>query len=71
MCVAHEAVSELWWGPWGLCVTDASFHVCAEKKESGRGGLSLGLFGPQGCIMGILSLRRHEERGQHISDLEF
>ena len=69
--MAHEAVSELWWGPWGLCVTDASFHVCAEKKESGRGGLSLGLFGPQGCIMGILSLRGHEERGQHISDLEF
>ena len=31
----------------------------------------MGLCGPQGCIMGILSLRGHEERGQHISDLGF
>ena len=31
----------------------------------------MGLCGPLGCIMGILSLRGHEERGQHISDLEF
>ena len=30
-----------------------------------------GLCGPQGCIMGNLSLRGHEERGQHISDIEF
>ena len=31
----------------------------------------MGLCGPQGCIMEILSLRGHEERVQHISDLEF
>ena len=31
----------------------------------------MGLCGPQGCIMGILSLRGHEERGQHISDIRF
>ena len=31
----------------------------------------MGLCGPQGCIMGILSLRGHEERGQRINDLEF
>ena len=31
----------------------------------------MGLCGPQGCIMGILSLRGHEERGKHINDLEF
>ena len=34
-------------------------------------GTQGGLCGPQGCIMGILSLRGHEEREQHISDLDF
>ena len=52
--MAPEAVSELQWGLWGLCVTDASFHVCAEKTESGWGVSQAGLVWTTGLHHGNL-----------------
>ena len=54
MWVAPEAVSELQWGLWGLCVTDASFHICAEKTESGWGVSQAGLVWTTGLHHGNL-----------------
>ena len=71
MRAAPEAVSELR-GASGVCVSQMLPSTSVLKRQSQDGGcLRLGLFGPQGCIMGILSLRGHEKWGQHISGLEF
>ena len=33
-----EAVSELWWGLWGMCVTGGSFpHLCWNDESQGDG----------------------------------
>ena len=65
-----EAISELQWGLWGVCVPDASFpHLRCNDESQGEGTSEWA------CVdytMGTLSLRGHEEEwGQHAGDLEF
>ena len=68
----------VWSRFWALVGTLG--HVChrwvlptfvLKWWESGWRGLRVGLCGPQRGIMGILSLREHEEWRQYVSDLEF
>lgn len=43
-----DAISELWWGLWGICVTGGSFPSLCWNDESGWGGFTVGLSGPEG-----------------------
>lgn len=65
-----EAVSECFWGLWGVCVPDASFpHLRCNDESQGEGASGWACVD---CTMGTLSLRgREEEWGQHAGDLEF
>lgn len=66
-----EAISELQWGLWGVCVTGGSFpHLCWSDESQGEGASEWVCVDHRG-VMGILSLREYEEWGQYVSDLEF
>ena len=59
-----EAISEFWWGLWGVCVSKmCPSHVSAEMMRVRVRGLQSGFVWAEGCIMGTLSLRGHVEWG--------